>query len=308
MSDFDLAWKTFVGTAIIILLLFFIFSKPQKGVGSVWTQVRKISTGMFLLLAIFAGAALFGALYDITTSRLPDAWRGPLSIQQIIALSFLSLIVHTLFSHYRRNRMQKRILNQGTETLSPYHQKYIGQSETEIQKRIDEKKRELSEIFSHTTLETKDSPVQVAVLGCGDKRFISGHKEIFESILARSVEITTFDITINHLLGEKKVFQHDCTLPLPHGPFDITYAHVLLRFVETEKQWDLIQNSFDALNPGGLAIHVLDTEDYETRTPQLPNGLFSVPLKRWEEKLNELGIKYKKIPVTYGLALVLTKK
>ena len=192
-------------------------------------------------------------------------------------------------------------------TLSSYHQKYVDQSEAEIQKRILVKKEELDEIFSHVTLETNGSPVQVAILGCGDKRFISGHKEIFENALGKPVEITTFDITIDHLIGEENVFQHDCTLPLPHGPFDITYAHVLLRFIDTERQWDVIKNSFDALNPDGLAIHVLDTEDYETKTLQLPNGLFSVPLEVWKMKLDGLGIKYQEIPITYGLALVIQK-
>lgn len=192
-------------------------------------------------------------------------------------------------------------------TLSSYHQKYIDQSDTEIQKRILAKKEELDEIFSHAALETRNSPVQIAVLGCGDKRFTSGHKEIFASALGKPVEITTFDITIDHLLGEENVFRHDCTLPLPHGPFDITYAHVLLRFIETEHQWDVIKNSFDALNPGGLALHVLDREDYETKTPQLSNGLFSVPLERWKTKLDDLGIKHQQIPTTYGLALVIQK-
>jgi hypothetical protein len=192
-------------------------------------------------------------------------------------------------------------------TLSSYHQKYVNQPDEEIQKRILAKKEELDEIFSHVAFETKDNPVQVAILGCGDKRFISGHKEIFEDTLGKPVEITTFDIAIDHLFGEEKVFQHDCTLPLPHGPFDITYAHILLRFIETEKQWGLIKNSFDALNPGGLALHVFDREDYETKTPQLPNGLFSVPLEHWKTKLDDLGIQHKEIPITYGLALVIQK-
>lgn len=193
-------------------------------------------------------------------------------------------------------------------TLSPYHQKYIRQSDAEIGNRANEKKLELSEIFSQEKLETTSDPVRIAVVGCGDKRFIQHHKEIFEIFLQRAVEITTFDIVIDHLEGEENVIQHDCTLPLPNGPFDITYAHVLLRFIETEKQWDLIKNSVDALKVGGLAIHLLDKEDYETETPMLSNGLFSVPLKKWETKLDELGIEYKKVPVKYGLALVILKR
>lgn len=189
-------------------------------------------------------------------------------------------------------------------TLSPYHQKYANQPDVEVQNRVNEKRLELSAVFAQVQLETMRKPVRIAVVGCGDKRYIQRHKEIFEDLLGRSVEITTFDIVIDHLQDEEHVIQHDCTLPLPNGPFDITYAHVLLRFIETEKQWDLIRNSFNAITPGGLAIHLLDTDDYETEAPLLPNGLFSVPLRKWEAKLDELGIEYKEIPVKYGLALV----
>lgn len=192
-------------------------------------------------------------------------------------------------------------------TLSPYHQQYINQPDTEIQNRVNEKKQELSAIFIQVQLHTSDDLVRVGVLGCGDKRFIKNHKEIFESLIKKSVEIITFDITIDHLVGEANIIQYDCTLPLPNGPFDITYAHVLLRFIETEKQWDVIINSVDALKRGGLAIHLLDNEDYETKEPKLPNGLFSVPLDKWKTKLDELGIEYKEVSVKYGLALVILK-
>lgn len=192
-------------------------------------------------------------------------------------------------------------------TLSPYHQKYASQSDAEVANRVNEKKLELSEVFAQVQLKTTSEPVRIAIVGCGDKRYIRWHKEIFENILQKPVELTTFDIVIDHLEGGENVVQHDCTRPLPHGPFDITYAHVLLRFIETGKQWDLIQNTMDVLRSGGLAIHLLDTEDYETKEPILSNGLFSVPLKSWEAKLDEYNIEYKEVPVKYGLALVILK-
>ncbi len=191
--------------------------------------------------------------------------------------------------------------------LSPYHQKYASQPDAEVQNRVNEKRQELSAIFAEVQLKTTSEPVRIAVVGCGDKRYVQWHRDIFETLLKRPVEVITFDIVVDHLQGEENVIQHDCTLPFPGRPFDITYAHVLLRFIETEKQWDLIQNSLNALKSGGLAIHLLDTEDYETAAPILSNGLFSVPLKRWETKLDELNIAYREIPVKYGLALVLTK-
>lgn len=193
-------------------------------------------------------------------------------------------------------------------TLTTYHQKYTEQPDAEILNRANEKRRELSAIFEQVQLKTADDITRVAIVGCGDKRFIKYHEEIFESFIKKPVEITTFDITVDHLAGEDNVIQHDCTLPLPNGPFDITYAHVLLRFIGTKRQWDLIKNSIDALKSGGLAIHLLDKEDYETEEPKLSNGLFSVPLDKWKAKLDELGIEYREIPVKYGLALVALKK
>ena len=82
----------------------------------------------------------------------------------------------------------------------------------------------------------------------------------------------------------------------------------MLRFVETEKQWNFIQNSYDVLKTGGLAIHLLDKDDYEIKTPLLPNGLFSVPIDKWKNKLTELGIEYSEIPVKFGIALIIFKK
>ena len=149
--------------------------------------------------------------------------------------------------------------------------------------------------------------MRVAVLGCADKRFVAHHKRIFEQVLKRNVEIITCDITIEHLDGESNVFQHDCTLPLPNPPYDITYGHVLLKFIETEKQFDLLKNSFDALKPGGLAIYGFDWEEIKAGGLKLPDGLWAVPLDRWKDKLTKLGVKYKEISLKYGPALVLLR-
>lgn len=180
-------------------------------------------------------------------------------------------------------------------------------SDEEIIKRSEEKKRELEEIFKHVSLATNDATARVAILGCGDKRFIKHHNQMFEELLRKPVELTTFDISIEHLAGEENVFQHDCTLPIPNPPYNITFAHVLLKFIETEKQWDLIKNSVDALKEGGLAIHVFDKEDYETKERLLSNGQFAVPLHRWEQELQKLGFKFIEVYVKYGLALVVKK-
>ncbi len=177
----------------------------------------------------------------------------------------------------------------------------------EIQNKLECKKQELVTIFRQIPFVTSSDRVSLAVMGCGDKRFIKGHKQIFGELLNKEVKVTTFDITIDHLQGEEGVVEHDCTLPLPGGPYTFTYAHILLKFIPTEKQWSLIKNSYDALETGGIAIHIIDKEDYKTTGEKLHNGYFAVPLKRWTNKLSELEIKHQEIPVKYGLALVLLK-
>lgn len=192
-------------------------------------------------------------------------------------------------------------------SLSKYHQKYANLPDEEIQKRADVKKDELVSIFKEAQLKTESDEPKIAIVGSGDKRFVNHHKRIFEELLGKPVELTTFDITVEHLEGQENVIQHDCTLPLPNPPYDITYAHVLLKFIETEKQIDLIMNSYYALEKGGLAIHVLDKEDYETKGPKLPDGYYTVQLGRWKKELDDKRIKYQEIPVKYGMALVLLK-
>ncbi len=191
--------------------------------------------------------------------------------------------------------------------LSVYHQKYLDQSEEEIQRKADAKEQELSTIFQEISLNTDSDPLRVAVLGCGDKRLVAHHKKVFENVLKRAVEITTFDITIDHLAGENNVFQHDCTLALPNPSYDITYAHVLLKFIEPTKQFALLENSYNALKSGGVAIHIFDQEEIDSGEEQLPGGLWAVPLAQWKEKLNDLGIKYKEVSLKYGPALLLMK-
>mgnify|MGYP000368556873 CR=1 FL=1 len=191
--------------------------------------------------------------------------------------------------------------------ISEYHKQFSLKSDADIQLRVNEKKRELEKIFKSVQLFSDKKIVRVAVLGCADERLIRAHKYIFEKILNQKVELTTFDLSIEHLLGENNVIQHDCTLPLPSSPYDITYGHVLLKFIPTKKQFDLILNSYAALSPGGIAIHVLDKMDYETIGLRLPDGYFTVPLDKYMSELASIGLKYIVVPVKYGIALVLRK-
>ncbi len=193
-------------------------------------------------------------------------------------------------------------------TLSNYHQQFTLKSDDDMQRRIDEKEQELVQIFESVRISTDNNVVRVAVLGCADRRLVQGHKRIFEKVLNKKVELTTFDLSVEHMHGEQNIIQHDCTLPLPNTPYDVTYAHVLLKFISTEKQFDLINNSFASLNPHGIAIHILDRMDYETKGPKLPDGYFAVPLAEYKLELTKLGIEFKEFPNKYGVALVLLKQ
>lgn len=186
--------------------------------------------------------------------------------------------------------------------LSHYHQEYAALPDAEIAARAKEKGEELETIFAGARPETGSDPLRIAVLGCGDRRLIAYHKTLFGRILGKAVDLVTFDIVTDHLEGGYNVIQHDCTEPLPKGPFDVTYAHVLLKFIDTERQWDVIRNSYEALKPGGMAIHVLDKGDYASGGRPAP-----VPLDRWKQKLSEEKIRHCEVPVRYGLAFVLRK-
>lgn len=196
--------------------------------------------------------------------------------------------------------------------LSVYHQKYASKSDEELKLRAYVKEQELIQIFSKDKFNTGNEMVRIAVMGCGDKRFVKLHQVMFEKLLQRPVELFTFDITIEHLQGEPNVYQHDCTLPLPNPPYNLAYAHVLLKFIEPSKQWSVIENSYNALDTEGMAIHILNVEDYD---PSMPlNDGYKVDLDKIEKALQERGIAYEKLYISSGpnmqiecLALILTK-
>jgi hypothetical protein len=198
-------------------------------------------------------------------------------------------------------------------TISEYHQKYANLPDEEIAKRAKVRELELVEISKHVILMTGDRRADVGVIGCGDKRFIKLHQKMFEDVLNKPVRIISFDISVEHLKGEKNVIMHDCVKPLPNGPYDLIYAHVVLKFNSRDKQWQILKNSYDALQLGGIAIHIINKEDYSVREEKLASGYFSVPVKLWKEQLSREGIKFIELPLGNcgidfeGIALVLMK-
>jgi len=137
--------------------------------------------------------------------------------------------------------------------ISSYHKKHINRSDEETNRRIFVKELELKKILSETNYKPGFDDIRIAVLGCADKRFVKLHKNIFEKLFEKNVELITFDITVEHLEGEENIIQHDVTTPIPNSPFDITFGHVLLKFIKTEKQWDVIKFCSSLLS---LMVHV----------------------------------------------------
>lgn len=196
----------------------------------------------------------------------------------------------------------------GLSRSSDYRQHIASLSDEELTKHMEIKKQEFATMLETSTTVIGKSPILIALLGCPDRRIIPMQHKMFEEVLGKTVKMTVYDISIDHLQGEPGVIQHDATEPLPGGPYDFVFAHMLLRFIEADQQWYVIFNSYEALKPGGLAIHALDESDYATEGETTPNGFHTVPLERWKDKMRALGMEYFEVPIDHGVALAIVKK
>lgn len=165
------------------------------------------------------------------------------------------------------------------------------------------KRLELKNVFEKVGNDFSSESLHVGILGCGDKRFIRGHKKLLEGLVQKKIDLTTFDITVEHLAGEEGVVQHDVTEPLPGGPFDLIIGHVLLKFIPTQKQWDVVKNAYDALYQSGLAIFVQGKQEleYSDRVENYkahdayqykPGQLNPVLINDLKKKLTEAAIEF----------------
>jgi hypothetical protein len=187
--------------------------------------------------------------------------------------------------------------------LSDYHQKYQQKTDAEIDSRVQAKEIGLRQVIATLGATMPSVPeLRVAVLGCADKRLIEHHRRIFSSIYGKPVKLTTADIAVEHLQGAEGVVQHDATEPLPGGPYDIVYADVLVRFVESAKQFSVLKNSFDALAPGGMAIHIFASEDFDPPPGYAPlPGTHKVDLNALQLELTKAGINYLEVPLRFDV-------
>lgn len=187
--------------------------------------------------------------------------------------------------------------------FSDYHQKYLKELPENIDSRLRAKQHELIQVVEKADIAFPNDLLRVAVLGCADKRLVKAHKTIFEEVFQRHVDILTFDISIDHLQGEEQVYEHDCREPLPYTPYNVTYSHTLLRFMEPEEQWKVLSNSYNALKDGGVAFHFMSKDGRTEPTKMMQEGFWQIPLDTFELKLQAEGIKSLRIPVMTGADL-----
>lgn len=187
--------------------------------------------------------------------------------------------------------------------LSEYHQKYAAYGDAEIAARVQTKEIGLRQVIATLGGQAPSAPeVRVMVLGCADKRLIEHHRRIFSSIYGKPVKLTTADISIEHLQGAEGVIQHDATEPLPGGPYDIVYGDVLVRFVEPSKQFSVLKSSFDSLAPGGMAIHIFASEDFDPSPGYVPlPDTHKVDLNALQLELTKAGINYLEVPLRFDV-------
>jgi hypothetical protein len=132
--------------------------------------------------------------------------------------------------------------------------------------------------------------LMIAVVGVPDRRMISSYAAAFERLLEKPSAIVVFDKITDHLMGMPTVVKHDAVEPFPIKPFNIVYSHDLLRFIKRENQIKVLINSYDSLDQGGLAVHILDEETYATNEERLPDMWYSVNLQDIRKRLSESNI------------------
>ncbi|MFA4955260.1 MAG: hypothetical protein WC641_08200 [Patescibacteria group bacterium] len=185
--------------------------------------------------------------------------------------------------------------------LSVYHEVYAKLNDDEIAARANVKELGLRQVIMTLGRPTLPDPrVRVLVLGCADRRLIASHERIFSSLLGKPVDLTTLDVDIEHLQGIAGVIQHDAALPLPVPPYGMIYGDILVRFLEPAKQFAVLKNSWDALAPGGMAIHIFNQEDFDPPKDYAPlPGTYKVDLNALQADLNKSGIEYLEVPLRF---------
>lgn len=143
------------------------------------------------------------------------------------------------------------------EILQQHYQEYAGRPDEHVAKRAAIKLHLVQTVLEASGFKPEADPVKVAVLGASDKRYIPIHRRIFEEVVGKRVDMTTFDLEIEHLARQEGIIEHDITKPFPNTPYDLVFSHELMKFLDQYEQICAIYNAFNALRNGGLAMHII---------------------------------------------------
>ena len=177
------------------------------------------------------------------------------------------------------------------EILKAHYREYSNQKNSWVENMAKTKLSILKQVFREIFFEPK-GPVNIAVLGASDKRYIVIHERIFRELFGKDISLVTFDIDTDHLGKLPGTILHDVTLPFPYGPYDVVFSHALMKFLTHDEQLKVIKNSFNALKDNGVSMHIMHSPEL-TGTKELRVWQQRVDLDLILQKLRENTIKVK---------------
>ncbi|MAF35757.1 hypothetical protein CL622_01410 [archaeon] len=144
-----------------------------------------------------------------------------------------------------------------SEILAKHYREYASRPQDWVDLRAHIKKQIVQDVFEQTGFSPTGNPVKIAVLGASDKRYIAVHHTIFTEAVQKDVAMITFDLDEAHLAGAHGIVEHDVTSPFPETGFELIFSHALMKFILPQEQAVVLKNAYNALAPGGLAMHIL---------------------------------------------------
>lgn len=164
-----------------------------------------------------------------------------------------------------------------TKILQAHYKEYASQPNEWVENMKITKKFIVRYVIKAMKFKPIAESVKVVVLGASDKRYIPIHKRIFEEILKKTIQMTTFDVDVNHFGGKSEsVVKHDVTKAFPGTPYNIIFSHELMKFLTPEEQILAMKNSYYALSDHGLAMHIM----------HVPSIKGTGELRAWQYRVN----------------------
>lgn len=181
------------------------------------------------------------------------------------------------------------------DILLRHYAEYAGQPDSWVSNMAVTKESIVGHVLAAARFMLPTSPVRVAVLGASDPRYITLHKQIFEKLTGKNVQMNTLDIDTEHLKGGEGALLHDVTVtPFPGSPYSIVFSHELMKFLTAEEQIKTLCNSYTALDSGGIAMHIMHEPSIKG-TAELRSWQFRVDPDALLASLIDMGIPAEKL-------------